>query len=341
MKKIFALMLTIALSLTPCAPALAAGTEEKFPATRAYSGFSDVAADHWAYDSIKICFEIGLVNGKGEGFDPDGNVTIAEALTVAARVGASLRKESVPASTNGVWFSGSLSYLLNLPGGDAITVTEDRGQEIVSRHALLRYLAVAVPEEALTMKNSITALPDVSDAEVLRFYNAGVLSGMNEYGTFVGKMPLSRAEMAAMVARIARPETALAFTPKGKDTPDFDPIVYYTGLNGSDPAIIGDDVSVSIEAFLPYYAAAVRELVSLCEEQGVAFSWSLGFEGGKAFPKEAEDNAVSACLSELWETDFSEQETYQDWLSSQNLKYTRAFIALNLPFLYDNYLAHL
>lgn len=200
----------------PPRPSLAADAEDKFPATHTYSCFPDVTEDHWAYGSIEICYEIGLVNGKGEGFDPSENVTIA--VAVAARVGASLRNESVPASVNGVWFFGSLSYLLSPPVGDAITATEDIGQEIVSRRALLLYLSVAVPQDALTVKNSITALPDISDAEVLRFYNAGVLTGMNEYGTFVGKLPLSRAEMAAIVSRIARPEAAPAFTPKGTDS---------------------------------------------------------------------------------------------------------------------------
>ena len=44
------------------------------------------------------------------------------------------------------------------------------------------------------------------------FYRAGVLSGTDEYGAFRGDLPLTRAECAAMLARLLRPELRLRFT---------------------------------------------------------------------------------------------------------------------------------
>lgn len=43
-------------------------------------------------------------------------------------------------------------------------------------------------------------------------YRAGILSGTDEYGTFHGGLPLTRAEAAAMLARLLRPELRLRFT---------------------------------------------------------------------------------------------------------------------------------
>ena len=63
--------------------------------------------------------------------------------------------------------------------------------------------------------NEVDAIPDCDadqTAAVLPFYEAGILSGMDEYGTFQPYKQLSRAEMAAMAARLIRPDLRLTFT---------------------------------------------------------------------------------------------------------------------------------
>ena len=45
------------------------------------------------------------------------------------------------------------------------------------------------------------------------FYNAGILTGTDDSGTFEGDKRLSRAEAAAMIARIVRPSLRRRFTP--------------------------------------------------------------------------------------------------------------------------------
>lgn len=299
-KRILALglALTLVLSLTP---AMAASTADKFPAKNAWTGFSDVAEGHWALGPIKICYETDLMKGKGAGFDPTGEVTIAEAMAVAARVGATLRGESVSASTDSTWYGGALAYLKSLPRGGEITVTGDLGQKIVSRWGLCFYLSIAVPEDALAVKNNITSLPDTDDADVLRLYNAGVLTGVNAYGTFLPGNSLTRAKMAAMVARVARSETALAFVPQVRNDhdPDFDPLAYYTGVKGSAAAITSKDYTITMTDYLTAYMAAVNELVALCDKQGIPFSWDLTIDG-TPLPDDAKGTATSSCLYDLW-----------------------------------------
>lgn len=81
------------------------------------------------------------------------------------------------------------------------------------RQDLFACLAEVVPEEALAPINAISSLPDTDDEAVLGFYKAGILTGMDKYGTFKGENPLTRKEMAAMLSRIVRPSLRMAFTP--------------------------------------------------------------------------------------------------------------------------------
>ena len=53
------------------------------------NNFSDVAASAWYAENVKTAYELGFMNGKSEGkFDPNGNVTVAEGVTMAARLNA-------------------------------------------------------------------------------------------------------------------------------------------------------------------------------------------------------------------------------------------------------------
>ncbi len=50
------------------------------------ASFTDVAADHWAYNYIAWAASQKIVNGRGDGtFDPDANVTYNEAITMIVR----------------------------------------------------------------------------------------------------------------------------------------------------------------------------------------------------------------------------------------------------------------
>lgn len=82
-----------------------------------------------------------------------------------------------------------------------------------ARQDLFACLAEVVPQEALSPINTISSLPDTDDEEVLAFYNAGILTGMDKFGTFHGDKSLTRKEMAAMLSRIVRPALRVSFTP--------------------------------------------------------------------------------------------------------------------------------
>lgn len=63
--------------------------------------------------------------------------------------------------------------------------------------------------------NDITAFPDAAEDTkdlVLPFYQAGILTGVDDSGTFNAGGTLSRSEMSTMAARLIRPELRQTFT---------------------------------------------------------------------------------------------------------------------------------
>ena len=121
MKKLFGTKRLLALALTGSlllSPALAAGTEEKFPAVNTYSGYADVQETDWFYQNAKLCYETGLMTGTDVGFEPGKFLSQAEAVALAARVGATLRGETIPTLLpEEPWWGPYYRYLFPLVGG--------------------------------------------------------------------------------------------------------------------------------------------------------------------------------------------------------------------------------
>lgn len=96
------------LSVLLAALMLATGTFAAFEKVNTYdNNFSDVKDTNWFAKDVKSAYELGFMNGKAEGlFDPNGNVTVAEGITMAARVhaiynGNEIKKEEAPAVAAG------------------------------------------------------------------------------------------------------------------------------------------------------------------------------------------------------------------------------------------------
>ena len=95
MKKILFALLTAAILCT--------GVNAAFEKVNTYdNSFSDVKDTNWFAANVKSAYELGFMNGKSEGkFDPNGSVTVAEAITMASRVhaiysGNEITKKAVP-----------------------------------------------------------------------------------------------------------------------------------------------------------------------------------------------------------------------------------------------------
>ena len=84
-----------------------------------------------------------------------------------------------------------------------------------SRQEFASILANALPDSALLEINNVPdgSIPDVyrSDTGIYRLYRAGILSGYDDQGTFRPNSPITRAEVAAILVRMADPNSRILF----------------------------------------------------------------------------------------------------------------------------------
>ena len=200
-----------------------------FVLLRVYEGqFADVKDGDWFAPSVVSAYEYGVLNGRGEdSFAPSGNVTIAELLTIA-RLRAIYMTGSdavIPtAKENEAWYAPYVSYLKS----QNLLDNSFEGFYLLpaSRAQMAGIFAFAVPEEWYTEPNAslVTSayssrdyIADVTDktpyrSEILLMYRRGLLSGMDAKGSFYPDRSVSRAEIAALLTRVVKPETRLTLT---------------------------------------------------------------------------------------------------------------------------------
>ena len=266
MKKLAALVLSAALL---AGSAAAISPEEAFPKVNEYPGFIDVEAGSWYADPARICAEVGLMQGTGQAFAPDQLLTVGEVAAIAARMNEAITGDPIPMVTpkpgeTMPWYFIYVDYLEHL----GIDVPDPTKQ--ATRQEFVTLLAAVVPQDMLSPINTITALPDSTDPDVLAFYNAGILTGVDTWGTFAADKTLTRAETAAMVARVARPALRQSFTPA-----DYTPFTA-AGLTPSDVLFTN---GTTAGAWLPYVQELIDGLETDCAAQGMEFNWFNTVDG--------------------------------------------------------------
>lgn len=307
--RIFASVLALSLVLA-VSPARAAETVERFPTVNSYPGYGDVAETDWFYSTAKLCYEIGLMTGTETGFKPNQTLSIAECAALTARVRVAYTGETLPEANPSLpWYqryfdylNGTLSQLTSSLYG-AVTWKLDTPQATATRSDFLVFMAWMVDgyQDSLPALNSISTLPDVgTDNVVLFFYNAGVLTGVDQYGTFAPDKTLSRAECAAMVSRIARSELRLTFTPADGNLlraagVSADTLFFRTGVTAGD--------------YLPKAMARIQVLEQRDAGLGVEFNWFHTTEDGSTYL----DSVKRGTLSDLGVTRSDGTDAYAEF----------------------------
>ena len=73
-----------------------------------------------------------------------------------------------------------------------------------ARIDLAEWLCKVLPKD-LPVLNQVDSLPDTQDPDILYLYRAGILTGVDASGTFDGEGTLTRAQLAAVLARTVDP----------------------------------------------------------------------------------------------------------------------------------------
>lgn len=201
MKRIITLILAIVMSIS---------TVSAFSTTRVYAPgqFTDVPADAWCADNVKIVYESNVMNGVSDDcFGVNGTMTVAQAMVIACRLHADQYDKEIDvqegaspwyqpyadyAKKNNLWASDTANYAEPVRRGDFVTI-----------------LSMALPDSCFVVMNNIEdkSIPDIAEdagyaKHVYRFYRAGILTGNDAKGTFAPDSTITRGAAAAIISRI-------------------------------------------------------------------------------------------------------------------------------------------
>lgn len=282
-KRVLSLLLSACFVLTP---ALAASS---FPIVNSYpSGYyHDVPEGEWYAAAAKLCYETDLITGtRANTFSPNNAVTVGEAAAVSARILSSVNGQAIRAQQEGeAWYQRYVDFLEE----HGVAVPEP--VQNASRNQFFHLLAAVVPPERLNAINAISSLPDTDDPDILRFYNAGILTGTDPQGTFLGGRGLKRSECATMVARIIDPDLRKTFTLQAKpETPTLSPAEELLQTE----AFRVNGVSVNFETFLATLNACIYDTdASLKENTGEGLDWNAKYSGVEDLPAYFKETAMA------------------------------------------------
>ena len=213
---VFAAALVISVSAVS---AYAAGSLSYFENVRTYASgtFSDVPDGAWYAGDVRSAYDLGLIDGKSAGqFDPDSYLTAAEAVKLAACLNSIYTTGSAPFVSSEPWYQTYADYAQKVSVIDpSFRITNTR----ISRADFALLLSKALPDEALAPINTVddNAIPDVSmdysyAPAVYELYRAGVLTGETSSGAFYPLDSIKRSAVAAMIVRMAEPDSRVSFT---------------------------------------------------------------------------------------------------------------------------------
>ncbi len=183
---------------------------ENFRAVLTYAAdlFTDVEG-RWYTAYVSRVYEYGLMNGKGGGvFAPAGTMTVAEALTLCARLHSIYRGGDGRFEQGDLWYQVYVGYL----AANGVAVDGfDSYDRAVTRREMARLMVAAVDITELEAINSAVTIPDVPESDgdydaIVALYRAGVLTGGDEEGSFFPEREITRAEVSAIAARLVCPE---------------------------------------------------------------------------------------------------------------------------------------
>ena len=202
MKKITKIFFTALLIL--CIFVLTVSAD--FSRQRAYTEgqFTDVTYDAWYASSVKDAYEFGIMQGNSNTtFNPVGTLTVAEGITIAARIHQTINGTTIP-ETDGEWYEKYVSYAVN--NGFLAENYFDNYDREIKRFEIAELLSDVCGD--LPVINDIDAIPDVNPVasyaqKALKLYKWGILTGNDSYGTFAPNSNLLRCEISAMAVRIA------------------------------------------------------------------------------------------------------------------------------------------
>lgn len=211
--------------------------------------FDDVSQRSWYYPYVQVSYTLGLLTGTGgDRFSPNGTVPLTQGLAVAVRVYE--KYWGIPdasADYGKPWYTYYIARAREY-GILPESLTDVSLLRPATRAELAEILSRSLPEQELEAIHDVTTLPDYTEGDL---YRAGVLTGHDEYGTFLPDSSIRRSELAATLTRLVRPEYRKLFTLTPYQKQVMETLVYGQSGAGRDLKAYryGDGENVIILAF--------------------------------------------------------------------------------------------
>ena len=244
--------------------------------------FQDVPANAWYADAVKTMYALGLVNGvSSTTFSPSAKLTAGECAALSVRVFERYHGAEIDTARHGKepWHAPWMRAALQL----GMITADWNGDQVLTRAQAMLLMYRTLPASELQAIRTCGQIPglmatDAHYSELLCLYNAGVVSGVDAYGTLSGSGAITRAQYITLLARLIQPELrdakplkqasgmaafSAADVPKTLPFQDvkagsfyWDPVclLYHTGM------IYGTDAS----HFSPSGAVTLKQAVVLC-----------------------------------------------------------------------------
>lgn len=171
------------------------------------SAFTDVSENSWYYDYVIFAVKKGLINGRSDSiYDPETNLSIAEAIKIAACMHQLYDTGSITLKNSLPWYDSYVKYALN---NGITTRTYTNYDTRISRSEFVSIFYRSMPSSEYKLINTIgdNSIPDVNSSDthasyIYAFYRAGIVIGNDNLGTFYPNANIRRSEVAAIITRM-------------------------------------------------------------------------------------------------------------------------------------------
>ena len=194
-----------------------------FPLNRGrLPAFTDVSPRDWFDLWVDIAYNVGLTSGVGNNrYGPEQTLTVAEALKLAATMDSRYKDDDFHLQTTpsgSKWYRLAVDYCLASGIIKSGQFQESDYTRAVTRGEMAGILAATTLAKEIPLINSLDQIklrvPDVTlrtpnAAAIYSLYAKGILTGVDSSLTFRPDATLTRAEMEAIVSRMARAEQRL------------------------------------------------------------------------------------------------------------------------------------
>lgn len=167
--------------------------------------FTDVT-NQWYSDSVKKVYELGLMKGNSDGdFNPEGTITLSEAIAMAARLHNICSGGSGEFIQGTPWYNVYVEYAVK---NGIINQNDFSDYSLKANRGEMAYIFASAIPNTIARINNVDTLPDVDNNtkhhdSIFLLYRAGVITGNDAIGTFEPETNITRAQAAAIIARIA------------------------------------------------------------------------------------------------------------------------------------------